>query len=34
VEHDDLLKLGGGKLRRDVIDAALMEQQNGRDDSF
>jgi hypothetical protein len=29
-----VLKLGGANLRRDVFDAALMEQQNGRDDSF
>ena len=28
-ELDNLLKLGGTKLRRDVIDAALREQQNG-----
>ena len=33
-ERYDLLKLGGTELGRDVINAAHMEQQNGRDNSF
>jgi hypothetical protein len=33
-EHDHLFQLGGAKLRRNFFDAALVEQQGGRDDVF
>ena len=33
-ERNEPLKLGGAKLERDLIDAALMQQQDGRGDAF
>jgi hypothetical protein len=33
-EFDHLLKLSGAKLRHNLFDAALMEQQHGRDHVF
>ena len=33
-EFDHLLKLKGAKLRYKLFDAALVEQQDGRDDGF